>query len=182
MKCLFFVLLHFFVSTHFDANNLQGRIRFMTHLLAHRNLLWDILRLPSSCRAALGLYVILTLWQARGHEPGTIRIAAAYRSSLCYALRHRNVFLISAAVFIGFCIYNDIPYSHFPLVCYFHFQADFCWSLSSSVSNYLTFCWKSVVSFIYGCKDVLWHTLRICAGTFPWHVVCMHQKCHINEK
>ena len=28
---------------------------------ARRNLLWDILRLPSSRRAALGLYVILTL-------------------------------------------------------------------------------------------------------------------------
>ena len=27
---------------------------FRIHLLAHRNLLWDILRLPSSCRAALG--------------------------------------------------------------------------------------------------------------------------------
>ena len=30
-----------------------------------RNLLWDILRLPSSRRAALGLYVILTLWWTR---------------------------------------------------------------------------------------------------------------------
>ena len=28
--------------------------------------MWDILRLPSSHRAALGLYVILTLWQTRG--------------------------------------------------------------------------------------------------------------------
>ena len=36
------------------------------HLLARRNLLWDILRLPSSRRAALGLYVILTLWWTRG--------------------------------------------------------------------------------------------------------------------
>ena len=31
------------------------------YLLARRNLLWDILRLPSSRRAALGLYVILIL-------------------------------------------------------------------------------------------------------------------------
>ena len=31
------------------------------YLLARRNLLWDILRLPSNRRAALGLYVILTL-------------------------------------------------------------------------------------------------------------------------
>ena len=31
------------------------------YLLARRNLLWDILRLPSSRRAALGLYVILTI-------------------------------------------------------------------------------------------------------------------------
>ena len=37
------------------------RIRIRIYLLARRNLLWDILRLPSSRRAALGLYVILTL-------------------------------------------------------------------------------------------------------------------------
>ena len=37
------------------------RIRIMIYLLDRRNLLWDILRLPSSRRAALGLYVILTL-------------------------------------------------------------------------------------------------------------------------
>ena len=36
-------------------------IRIRIHLLACRNLLWDILRLPSSRRAALGLYVILML-------------------------------------------------------------------------------------------------------------------------
>ena len=40
----------------------EGRI----HLLACRNLLWDIVRLPSSRRAVLGLYVNLTLWRARG--------------------------------------------------------------------------------------------------------------------
>ena len=34
--------------------------------MARRNLLWDILRLPSSRRAALGLHVILTLWIGRG--------------------------------------------------------------------------------------------------------------------
>ena len=39
------------------------RIRIRIYLLARRNLLWDILRLPSSSAAALGLYiyVILTL-------------------------------------------------------------------------------------------------------------------------
>ena len=36
------------------------------NLLARRNLLWEFLRLPSSHRAALGLYVILTLWRGRG--------------------------------------------------------------------------------------------------------------------
>ena len=36
-------------------------IRIRIYLLARRNLLWDILRLPSSRRAALGLCVILTL-------------------------------------------------------------------------------------------------------------------------
>ena len=39
----------------------MGYIRIRIHLLARRNLLWDILRLLSSRRAALGLYVILTL-------------------------------------------------------------------------------------------------------------------------
>ena len=34
------------------------------YLLAHRNLLWDILRFPSSRRAVLGLF-ILTLWRVR---------------------------------------------------------------------------------------------------------------------
>ena len=62
------------------------RLRIRIYLLARRNLLWDILRLPSSHRAALGLYVILTLTRT-GHEPATIRIAA-YRSSPRYALRH----------------------------------------------------------------------------------------------
>ena len=42
------------------------RIRIRIYLLARRNLLWDILRLLSSRRAALGLYVILTLCRARG--------------------------------------------------------------------------------------------------------------------
>ena len=41
--------------------NIDIRMRIRIHLLACRNLLWDILRLPSSRRAALGQYVILTL-------------------------------------------------------------------------------------------------------------------------
>ena len=41
-------------------------IRRRIYLLAHRNLLWDILRLPSSHRAALGLHVNLTLCRAQG--------------------------------------------------------------------------------------------------------------------
>ena len=56
------------------------------YLLAHRNLLWDILRLPSSRRAALGLYVILTLRRGRGaNQPP---YALLHRSSPRYALRH----------------------------------------------------------------------------------------------
>ena len=55
-------------------------------LLARRNLLWDILRFPSSRRAALGLYVVLTLWRARGaNQPP---YALLHRSSPRYALRH----------------------------------------------------------------------------------------------
>ena len=51
-----------------------------------QELLWDILRLPSSRRAALGLYVILMLWRGRGvnQPPYTL----LHRSSLLYALRH----------------------------------------------------------------------------------------------
>ena len=61
-------------------------VRIRIYLLAGRNLLWDILRLPSSRRAALGLYVILTLWRTRGaNQPP---YASLHRSSLCYALRH----------------------------------------------------------------------------------------------
>ena len=41
-------------------------IRIRIHLLASRNLLWDILRLPSSLRTALDLCVILTLWRGWG--------------------------------------------------------------------------------------------------------------------
>ena len=62
------------------------RIRIRIYLLARRNLLWDILRLPSSRRAALGLYVILTLWRGRGaNQPP---YALLHRSSPHYALRH----------------------------------------------------------------------------------------------
>ena len=62
------------------------RIRIRIYLLARRNLLWDILRLPSSRRAALGLYVILTLWRGRGaNQPP---YALLHRSSPRYALRH----------------------------------------------------------------------------------------------
>ena len=56
------------------------------YLLACRNLLWDILRLLSSRRAALGLYVILTLCRRRGaNQPP---YALLRRSSPRYALRH----------------------------------------------------------------------------------------------
>ena len=62
------------------------RIRIKIYLLAHRNLLWDILRLLSSHRAALGLYVILTLWQTWGANQRPY--ALLHRNSACYALRH----------------------------------------------------------------------------------------------
>ena len=46
------------INAEADGMKRQGE---RIYLLALRNLLWDILRLPSSRRAALGLYVILTL-------------------------------------------------------------------------------------------------------------------------
>ena len=49
-------------------------------------MLWDILRLPSSRRAALGLHVFLKLWRGRGaNQPP---YALLHRSSPRYTLRH----------------------------------------------------------------------------------------------
>ena len=61
------------------------RIRIRIHLLTRRNLLWDILRLPSSRRAALRLYVILTLyrgWDAN-QPPYTLIHIGAPRATHC---------------------------------------------------------------------------------------------------
>ena len=67
------------------------RIRIRIYLLARRNLLWDILRLPSSRRAALDLYVILTQWRGRGaNQPP---YAMLHRSSPRYALCLRTMSL-----------------------------------------------------------------------------------------
>ena len=70
------------------------RIRIRIYLLARRNLLWDILRLPSSRRAALGLCVIITLWRGRGanQPPYTLlhmelaALRTAPRETTCYVL------------------------------------------------------------------------------------------------
>ena len=71
-------------KTIYSKDKDKDRIRI--YLLACRNLLWDILRLPSSRRAALGLYVILTLWRGRGaNQPPYVLL---HRSSPRYALRH----------------------------------------------------------------------------------------------
>ena len=67
------------------AFQFQLRIRIRIHLLAHRNLLWDILRLPSSARPICHSHTTTNTWR----EPATIRIAA-YRSSQRYALRHAS--------------------------------------------------------------------------------------------
>ena len=56
------------------------------HLLARRNLLWDILRLLSSRIAVLGLYVNLMLWQGRGttQPPYALLFIGAQRA--CYGI------------------------------------------------------------------------------------------------
>ena len=65
---------------------LRIRIRIRIYLLAGRNLLWDILRLPSSRRAALGLYVILTLWRTRGaNQPPYMHRCIGARRAMHYA-------------------------------------------------------------------------------------------------
>ena len=77
------------------------RIRIRIYLLARRNLLWDILRLPSSRRAALSLYVILTLWRGRGaNQPP---YALLHRSSPRYALlqTHHPIYLLHDAWYPG---------------------------------------------------------------------------------
>ena len=77
-----------FYSPQRQNTRIRIRIRIRIYLLASRILLWDILRLPSSRRAALGLYVILTLWRGRGaNQPP---YALLHRSSPCYALRHER--------------------------------------------------------------------------------------------
>ena len=60
----------------------EGFLRI--YLLACKNLLWDIGRLPSSCRAAIVLHVILTL--RRGQGANQPPYALRHRSSPCYAL------------------------------------------------------------------------------------------------
>ena len=60
-------------------------IRIRIYLLSRRNLLWDILRLPSSHRAVLGLCVILILWRARGanQPPYALLHVGARRAMHC---------------------------------------------------------------------------------------------------
>ena len=79
--------------------------RGFIYLLACRNLLWDILRLPSSRRAAMGLYVILTLWRGRGanQPPYTL----LHRSLPRYALRHGR--RVSFKSIIQDIIFHSIP-------------------------------------------------------------------------
>ena len=92
------------------------RIRIRIYLLARRNLLWDILRLPSSRRAALGLYVILTLWRGRGaNQPP---YALLHRSSPRYALRHGRRPLIEKIP-----LFTDFERKITP---YFSQNQDFC--------------------------------------------------------
>ena len=74
------------VFSRMTACQARCSLQIRIHLLACRNLLWDILRLPNSCRAALGLYVILTLWRARGANQ--LPYALLHRSSPRYALHH----------------------------------------------------------------------------------------------
>ena len=63
------------------------RIRIRIHLMARRNLLWDILRLLSNRRAALGLYIILTLWRTRGaNQPSYALLHIGTRRAMHYAM------------------------------------------------------------------------------------------------
>ena len=76
--------------------HLRIRIRIKIYFLARRNLLWDILRLPSSRRAALGLYVILTVWRGRGaNQPP---YALLHTNSPRYALRHGNISIFTPTI------------------------------------------------------------------------------------
>ena len=73
------------MSSYIAIQAVPLHIRIRIHLLARRNLLWDILRLPSSRRAMLGLYVIFTLCMtSTGCEPATTHITASELA----ALRH----------------------------------------------------------------------------------------------
>ena len=63
----------------------KEEITIKIHLLACRNLLWDILILPSSYRAALDLYVNLTLWQGwvANQPPYALLYIGARRNTHC---------------------------------------------------------------------------------------------------
>ena len=84
-------------------HNKYIRIRIRIHLLT---LLWDILRLPSSRRAALGLYVILILWRARDVKQPPY--ALLHRSSPCYALRHGRQHEAPSPLSSNFCAPNKL--------------------------------------------------------------------------
>ena len=62
----------------------SSRIRIRIYLLARRTLLWDILRLPSSCYRLCHSHAITST----GREPATLPYELLHRSSPHYALRH----------------------------------------------------------------------------------------------
>ena len=73
------------LSITFDDDHFFIRIRI--HLLARRNLLWDILRLPSSRRAALA-YMLISRYDKDGARTSHHMLCCIYWSSPHYALRH----------------------------------------------------------------------------------------------
>ena len=111
------------VTSSYWDQMIRIRIRIRIYLLARRNLLWDILRLPSSRRAALGLYVILTLW--RGWGANQPPYALLHRSSLRYALRHGrrrdDSRLKSSIVFDDEITFTHCTFIHMYTIMYRHY-------------------------------------------------------------
>ena len=79
------ILMLKYIMHHANCSIRRIRIKIRIHLLAHRILLWDILRLPSSRRGAVGLYVNLTLCRGLGvnQPPDALMHIGAHRAMHC---------------------------------------------------------------------------------------------------
>ena len=89
------------------------------------NFLWDMLRLPSSCTAAIGLYVILTLWRARGANQRPYSLLHIYIYIYIYNTIHMYSGITSGRVLNGELLYTKILEVNLFAFAYRLFRRDF---------------------------------------------------------